>query len=156
MKRNELLSAIDQKKNVLNLEEAKRRLSQLKSDIKSRQEQAEAELAVLRERKQKALLEMARARSRLTQVKVLAPMTGLVAIRQNSSSRMGFGFDVPDIREGDQVQPGMPIADVLDLSELEVVAQVGELDRANLSEGQEVILGLDAVPNEKFRGTSRR
>lgn len=152
VKRNELLSPIDQKKNELNLEEAKRRLSQLQSDIKSRQEQAEAELAVLRERKQKALLEMARARSRLTQVKVLAPMTGLVAIRQNSSSRMGFGFDVPDIREGDQVQPGMPIADVLDLSELEVVARVGELDRANLSENQEVILALDAVPNEKFKG----
>lgn len=152
VKRNELLSPIDQKKNQLNLEEAKRRLSQLQSDIKSRQEQAEAELAVLRERKQKALLEMARAKSRLNQVKVLAPMSGLVAVRQNASSRMGFGFDVPDIREGDQVQPGMPIADVLDLSELEVVARVGELDRANLSENQEVILGLDAVPNEKFRG----
>ena len=115
-------------------------------------EQAEAELAVLRERKQKSLLEMARARSRLSQVKVLAPMSGLVAVRQNSSSRMGFGFDVPDIREGDQVQPGMPIADVLDLSELEVVARVGELDRANLNENQEVILALDAVPNEKFKG----
>ncbi|MFN0103289.1 MAG: efflux RND transporter periplasmic adaptor subunit [Bryobacteraceae bacterium] len=152
VKRNELLSPIDQKKNQLNLEEAKRRLSQLQSDIKSRQEQAEAELAVLRERRQKALLEMARARSRLNQVKVLAPMSGLVAVRQNSASRMGFGFDVPDIREGDQVQPGMPIADVLDLSELEVVARVGELDRANLGENQEVILALDAVPNEKFRG----
>ena len=152
VKRNELLSPIDQKKNQLNLEEAKRRLSQLQSDIKSRQEQAEAELAVLKERKQKSLLEMARAKSRLNQVKVLAPMSGLVAVRQNASSRMGFGFDVPDIREGDQVQPGMPIADVLDLSELEVVARVGELDRANLSENQEVILGLDAVPNEKFRG----
>lgn len=152
VKRNELLSPIDQKKNQLNLEEAKRRLAQLQSDIKSRQEQAEAELAVLRERKQKALLEMARTRSRLNQVKVLAPMSGLIAIRQNASSRMGFGFDVPDIREGDQVQPGMPIADVLDLSELEVVARVGELDRANLSENQEVVLALDAVPNEKFRG----
>jgi len=152
VKRNELLSPIDQKKNELNLEESKRRLSQLQSDIKSRQEQAEAELAVLGEKKQKALLEMARARSRLTQVKVLAPMTGLIAVRQNSSSRMGFGFDVPDIREGDQVQPGMPIADVLDLSELEVVARIGELDRANLNENQEVILALDAVPNEKFRG----
>ncbi|MBM3763969.1 MAG: HlyD family efflux transporter periplasmic adaptor subunit [Acidobacteria bacterium] len=152
VKRNELLSAIDRKKNDLNLEEAKRRLSQLESDIKSRHEQAEAELAVLRERKSKAQLEMARYKSRLNQVKVLAPMSGLVAIRQNSSSRMGFGFDVPDIREGDQVQPGMQVADVLDLSELEVVARVGELDRANLSEDQEVVIALDAVPNEKFKG----
>ena len=30
--------------------------------------------------------------------------------------------------------PGMPVADVLDLSEVEVWAKVGELDRANLKE----------------------
>src|SRR5882762_10124785 len=40
VKRNELLSEIDAKKNVLNLEEARRKLKQLESDIKSRQEQA--------------------------------------------------------------------------------------------------------------------
>ena len=39
---------------------------------------------------------------------------------------------MPDIREGDTLQPGMPVADVLDLSEVEVWAKVGELDRANL------------------------
>lgn len=152
VKRNELLSPIDAKRNELNLEEAKRRLKQLESDIKSRQEQAEAELAVLRERRQKAVLELGRERARLTQVKVLAPMSGLVAVRQNQTSRMGIGFDVPDIREGDQVQPGMPIADVLDLSELEVLGRVGELDRANLIEGQEVILALDAVSGKQFHG----
>lgn len=152
VKRNELLSPIDAKRNELNLEEAKRRLKQLESDIKSRQEQAEAELAVLRERRQKAMLELDRERMRLNQVKLLAPMSGLIAVRQNQSSRMGFGFDVPDIREGDQVQPGMPIADVLDLSELEVVARVGELDRANLTEGQDVNLTLDAIAGKQFHG----
>lgn len=152
VKRNELLSPIDAKRNELNLEESKRRLKQLESDIKSRQEQAEAELAVLREKRSKAVLEMAREKSRMNQVKVLAPMSGLVAIRQNQTSRMGMGFDVPDIREGDQVQPGMPMADVLDLSELEVIGRVGELDRANLSEGQDVVLSLDAVSGKKFDG----
>ena len=152
VKRNELLSPIDAKRNDLNLEESKRRLKQLESDIKSRQEQAEAELAVLREKRQKAVVELARERARLSQVKVLAPMSGLVAVRQNQSSRMGVGFDVPDIREGDQVQPGMPIADVLDLSELEVLGRVGELDRANLNDGQAVVLRLDAVPGKQFDG----
>ena len=48
------------------------------------------------------------------------------------------GMQIPDIREGDQVRPGMPVADMLDLSEMEIVAKVGELDRANLHEGQDV------------------
>ncbi|MFN3322312.1 MAG: efflux RND transporter periplasmic adaptor subunit [Bryobacteraceae bacterium] len=152
VKRNELVSEIDAKKNLLSLEEARRRLKQLESDIKSRQEQAEAELAVLRERRNKAVMELNRERMRLSQVKLLAPMSGLVAIRQNRSGFTMFGMPVPDIREGDQIQPGMPVADVLDLSEMEVLARVGELDRANLHEGQEVILRLDAIPEKEFTG----
>lgn len=152
VKRNELVSAIDAKKNILSLEEAQRRLRQLESDIKSRREQAQAELAVLRERRNKTLVEMNRERARLSQVKLLAPISGLVAIKQNRTGFGMFGMQVPDIREGDQVQPGMPIAEILDLSELEVVARVPELDRANLKEGQEVLLSLDAIPEKKFNG----
>jgi HlyD family secretion protein len=152
VKRNELLSEIDRKKNLLTLEETKRRLSQMQNDIKSRREQAKAQLDVLRERKQKSLLELEREKQRLNQVRLLAPMSGLVSVKQNTSNRFGFGFQVPDIREGDQVQPGMPVAEVLDLSELEVVARIGELDRANLNENQEVLIALDAVPDKMFKG----
>ncbi len=152
VKRNELISAIDARRNVLNLEEAKRRLKQLESDVKSRQEQALAELAVYREKRNKALIDVSREKQRIAQSKVLSPMTGLVSIKQNRSSVMFFGQTMPDIREGDTLQPGIPVADVLDLSELEVVAKVGELDRANLVEGQDVVVQLDAVPDKKFNG----
>src|SRR5207248_8117546 len=84
--------------------------------------------------------------------KALAPMTGLVSIRQNRGGFINFGQQVPEIREGDTLQPGMPVADVLDLSELEVWAKIGELDRANLREGQEAVLQLDASPDKQFRG----
>jgi HlyD family secretion protein len=63
-----------------------------------------------------------------------------------------FGQQMPDIREGDTLAPGIPVADVLDLSELEVVAKVGELDRANLHEGQDVRITLDAVPAKQIHG----
>lgn len=152
VKKNELISIIDAKKNQLSLDETRRRLKQLESDIQSRREQAQAELAVLREKKNKAQLEMNRERARLNQVKLLAPISGLVAIRQNRSSVMVFGMQLPDIREGDQVQPGTPVADILDLSEVEVLAKVGELDRANLREGQEVNIRLDAIAEKEFTG----
>ncbi|MGC8793233.1 MAG: efflux RND transporter periplasmic adaptor subunit, partial [Bryobacteraceae bacterium] len=153
VRRAELKSAIDAKKDLLTLEEARRRLKQLESDIKSRLEQAEAEIAVLRERRNRALLEVRRERQRLMQVKLLAPMSGLVAIRQSRPMGMYFpGMQLPDYREGDQVFPGTPVADVLDLSEMELVAKVNEIDRANLQEGQEAIIRLDAVPDKVFHG----
>ncbi len=153
VKKNELMSTIDQKKNTLNLEESQRRLKQLESDIKSKQEQALAELNVLRERRNRSLLDINREKMRLSQVKLLSPISGLVAIKQNRGGFSGmFGTQVPDIREGDQVQPGIPVADVLDLSELEIIARVGELDRANLKEGQDVLLRLDALAGKVFNG----
>lgn len=152
VKRNELLSSIDAKKNMLTLDEARRRLQQLESDVKSRKAQAEAELAVLEEKRRKAHLELDREKERLLQVRILAPMAGLVALKQNRLVNFNFGQQLPDWREGDQVQPGMPVADILDLSDMEVVAKVNELDRANLREGQAVLLRLDALPGQTFRG----
>jgi len=153
VKRNELLATLDRKKNELNLQEAQRKLKQLESDIKSRREQAQAELAVLREKRNRNLLDIRREQMRLQQTKLLAPLSGLVAIKQNRSGFSGmFGTAVPDIREGDQVSPGNPVADVMDLSEMEIIARIGELDRANLVEGQDVMLRLDALPDKVFNG----
>ncbi|MGH9661909.1 MAG: HlyD family secretion protein, partial [Bryobacteraceae bacterium] len=152
VKRNELISQIDAQKNLLNLKEASQRLKQLESDIQSRQDQAKAELAVLAEKRNKSMIDVGRERQRIAQTKILSPMTGLVSIRQNRGFGGNFGQQLPDIREGDIIQPGTPVADVLDLSEFEVVSKVGELDRANLVEGQDVNLQLDAVPDKIFHG----
>jgi len=154
VKQNPLLAEIDRKKNLLSLDEAKRRLVQLESDIKSRQEQAEAQLDTLREARRRSMIDVVREKQRIAQSKMLAPMAGLIAVRQNRSTDFYFpGMQIPDIREGDTLRPGIPVVDILDLSELEVLARVGELDRANLHEGQEVSITLDAVPDQKFRGT---
>jgi HlyD family secretion protein len=150
---NPILAEIDAKKNILNLEQQKRALKELESDIKSRQEQADSQLAVLQEQRNRSLIDVQRELQRIALCKTLAPITGLVAIKQNRAGNFNFGQSMPDIREGDTLQPGMPVADLLDLSEVEVWAKVGELDRANLKEGQEATLQLDAIPDKRFGGT---
>src|ERR1035438_9219503 len=149
---NPILAEIDAKKNLLNLEQQKRALYELESDIKSRQEQADSQLAVFQEQRNRSLIDVSRELARIAMCKTLAPITGLVAIKQNRAGMFNFGQSMPDIREGDTLQPGMPVADILDLSEVEVWAKVGELDRANLKEGQEATLQLDAIPDKRFGG----
>ncbi len=156
-RRNELISTIDARKNELSLEEAKRRKAKLDEDIKNRLTQREAELAVLREQLKKAELDVQREKGRIEQARVLAPISGLVQILQNrSGGRGGFGTTTPTIREGDQIPPGMAVAQLLDLSEVEIVAKVEEVERANLEEGQEAIIRLDALPGREIRGTIKR
>ena len=152
VQRNPIISEIDGKKNVLTLEQQRRALKQLETDIAARQEQADSQLAVLQEQRNRSLLDVQRELQRIALCKTLAPITGLVSIRQNRAGNFNFGQQMPDIREGDTLQPGMPVADILDLSELEVWAKVGELDRANLKEGQDALLQLDAIPDKRFKG----
>jgi hypothetical protein len=152
VQRNPIIAEIDAKKNVLTLEQQKRALLELESDIKSRQAQADSQLAVLREQRNRSLIDVQRELQRIALCKTLAPITGVVATKQNRAGHFNFGEQMPDIREGDTLQPGMPVADILDLSEVEVWAKVGELDRANLKEGQDATLQLDAIPDKRFGG----
>jgi HlyD family secretion protein len=152
VQKNDIIDAIDAKKNILQLDQSKRALQQLEADIQARQEQADSQLAVLVEQRNRSVIDVQRELQRIAQTKALSPMTGLVAIKQNRAGYFNFGQQLPDIREGDTLQPGMPVADVLDLSELEVWTKIGELDRANLVEGQDALIQLDAVPDKQFRG----
>ena len=152
VQRNPIISVIDGKKNQLTLEQQKRALLQLESDIEERQVQLDSQMAVYLQNRDRSQLNVQRELQRIAQTRTLSPITGLVAIRQNRAGSFNFGQQLPDIREGDTLQPGMQVADVLDLSELEVWAKIGELDRANLQEGQEALLQLDAIPDKRFRG----
>src|SRR5215471_2883883 len=152
VKRNPIIAEIDGKKNMLTLEQQKRALQQLETDIQARNEQAESQLAVLNEQRNKSLIDVTRELQRIAQCESLAPITGLVAIRQNRAGNFNFGQQMPDIREGDTLQPGMPVADIMDLSDIEIWAKVGELDRANLKEGQDAVIQLDAIPDKRFNG----
>ncbi len=152
VQKNDIIDAIDAKKNILQLEQSKRALLQLEADIQARQDQADSQIAVLVEQRNRSIIDVQRELQRIAQTKSLSPMTGLVAIKQNRAGYFNFGQQLPDIREGDTLQPGMPVADVLDLSELEVWTKIGELDRANLVEGQDAVIQLDAIPDKRFRG----
>ncbi len=152
VQRNPVLDPIDAKKNILSLEQTRRALADLENDVQSRKAQLDSQMAVFRETRNRNMLDVSRELQRIAMTKALTPITGLVALKQNRSFNFNFGQQMPDIREGDQLMPGMPVADVLDLSEVEVTAKVGELDRANLIEGQECTVQLDSIPDKQFHG----
>lgn len=128
---NELVSAIDARKNLLMLEEAKGRIAQLESDLTSRDATDRASLAVLEEQRNKARLGMATAQRNIDQMRVRAPFDGLVAVKDNDTNGAAWtGMVAPEFREGDTVWSGRPVAEVLHTSGLELIAKVTEYDRA--------------------------
>lgn len=153
--KNELISTIDAQKNLLALEEAKRALAQLQQDVQSHSASNKAALAISEEKRHKARLAMDQAEQNIKKMHITAPIDGLVVIRGNMDSTGGNfweGMTLPDYHVGDQANPGSAIAEVVDISHLEVSAKVGETDRTNLKIGQTAEIKVEAVPGETFPG----
>ena len=154
--KNELVSAIDAKKNELALDQSKRALAQLEQDIKSHTASGNATIALAEEKRNKARLAMDQAQQNIQKMRVRSPMDGLVAIEKNLDSTGGMfwgGMLLPDYREGDQTRPGNTIARVIDPTEMEVAAKINERDRSNIRIGQDADIRLDALPGYSFHGT---
>src|SRR5580692_12176302 len=156
VQKNELVSTIDARKNDLALEQAKRVLAELEQDVKSRSASGKAAIALAEEKRNKAKLAMDEAQQNINKMRVTAPMDGLVALEKNEGAAGGFffsGMSLPEYHEGDQVEPGRSVGQVIDPKGMELVAKVGELERNNVKEGQTVDFQLDAFPETKFHGT---
>jgi HlyD family secretion protein len=153
--KNELVSKIDAQKNILALDEAKRALAQLEQDIHSHSASNKAALAISEEKRHKARLAMDQAEENIKKMRITAPIDGLVVIHGNRDATGGWFFDgmtLPDYHVGDQVNPGSSIAEVIDVSHLELYAQVGETDHSNLKPGQPVDIQVYALPSDHFTG----
>jgi len=155
-KGNELLSGIEAKKNLISLEEAKRRLEQLQHDVESRASSDKADLAVQEATRTKAMMEMKLAQQNIDNMTLRAPIGGIVALSQNQDSMSGIvysGMEIPEYREGDQVTPGRMIAQIQDFGEIEIRSKVTETERGGLDVGQQIDVQVDSKPLKRFSGS---
>ncbi len=149
---NDLIGAIDAQKNVLNLEEARRRLQQLEQDAGSRTATTNAAIAVVEERRNKAQMAMQRSQGIIDNLVVKAPIDGAISVKENRDGIYMFfsGMVLPQYREGDTTFSGRNIADVVESGKMEVRAKVTETDRDNLKAGQKATVQIDALPGRTF------
>jgi len=158
IKGNALLSKIEARKNEIALEEARRKLEQLRRDIQSNAESDMANLAVQTIARDKAMLAMNVAQENIEKMTIRAPVNGIVVMGQNiEAALLGSGLilsisDIPDYRAGDQAYPGRPIAQIQDVDQVEVHSKVLEADRGNLAAGQPAEIWLDSRPTQPYAG----
>ena len=150
--KKDLVSAIDAQKNLLALDEAHRHLSQLQEDIPSHAASNQADIAVAEEKLAKARLSMELAQKNIQNMHLRAPMDGLVTVHENQPNFYFPGMRLSEYREGDEVQPGGFVAQVLDAGQMELQGKVAEIDRANLSPGEPAEIEIYALPYQKISG----
>jgi HlyD family secretion protein len=145
-----LIAAVERRKRLLSLDEARRRLAQLEGDIQSRSDTNRAALAVVEEKRTKARLAAQRAKQIIDSLVVPAPIDGLVVARENRDVTNIFysGMTLPEYRAGDLVMPGRLVLEIHASGPMEVLVRVSEQERANVVEKQPASVLVDALPNE--------
>jgi multidrug efflux pump subunit AcrA (membrane-fusion protein) len=151
--KQEILSEIQGAKNRIDVGVAEGEVTKAHTAIGAHKEAQEADLVRLGERKDKTVRDMERAKKYLESMILRAPIEGMVIILPNFRSGGQFGSSPPPFKEGDRAWTGAPIAEIPDMSELQVEFRIEEVDRGLLKEGQAVKIKVDAVPDLELDGT---
>ncbi len=153
VRKNPLLPALTAKENNLPLDAAKDHLTQLQHNLANRKATNQASISIQEAARGKAESQAKTARENIEAMTLKAHRDGYVSVRQNSGGNMMFyGMVLPIFQVGDQVRPGMAVAEIPDLKNWEVSANIGELDRGHLSLGEPVEISVVALPTRTFKG----
>ena len=149
----EVIPALEHEKNLLALEKAVRRLREVETRIATSRVGAEADLAGVLRRRDKARADLEQAERNLAVLTLTSPVGGLVAVLPNPRARTTIlGGTTPVFKEGDRLWAGAAILEVPDLTTIQANAPVYEADRGKIAPGQPVSLQVEAVPDREHKG----
>jgi hypothetical protein len=152
VRRNELLSAIVARQNDLALESARDRLAQIQQDMANRKATGQAGIVIQEAARNKAKVKADVARRNIEMMTLRAKSDGYVGVQQNTNGNFMWGMTLPLLHIGDNVRPGMAVAQIPDLKNWEMTARIGELDRGHLAVGQPAEITVIALPGKTFTG----
>ena len=145
--KNELLPRIQAEKNDLAVEQAIATLNQLKTTYALKRRAAEADVQILKIRRDRAENAMRQAETNAERMAVVAPISGMAVLRMVWKTN-----NQAEVQEGEEVRAGVPVVDVVNPKAMRVRARVSQADINDLAVGQAVKIGLDAYPELSFDG----
>jgi HlyD family secretion protein len=153
VRRNPLLPTIQARQNDIALDQAKNRLRQAEQDIANRKATSSAGTAIQQANLNRAKVMAQTAQRNIDSMTLKAKTSGYVNVQPNTFTNMMYmGMQLQPFQLGDTVRPGMAVAQIPDLKNYEVSAQIGELDRGHLSMGQPVSVSVVALPGKQYAG----
>jgi HlyD family secretion protein len=148
----EIVSRIEGEEAKLKLADARQRLSAAEAQLKSDRSSDAASIRGKQQAREQALYQVQLDERSLGQLTLRAPIGGIVTLLNTNWQAGGPYGDPQPFRTGDQAWPGAPIAELPNLSTLEVTTRVDETERGRLEEGQKAEMRFSAIPDRSFTG----
>ena len=141
---SEAVARIERERSRLSVEDSRLNLEKAKQDLAAAKATGGVSLQAIESEVTQVMRRKRRIEEMLEKTEIHAPTGGVVIL--GSTWRGGR------VAEGDEVWGGQTLIELPDLSEMMAVAYVHEMDASQVSEGQAVVMRLDAYPDTQYAG----
>ncbi|MCL2877334.1 MAG: efflux RND transporter periplasmic adaptor subunit [Acidobacteria bacterium] len=149
----DVVSAMENEKNLLAVARAEQRMRALDARLASNRIASEADMAGAILKKDKAQEDLERLERDMAKLVLKSPADGIISILPNSQARISLlGGSAPIFKEGDSAWAGATIAELPDMTTIYAFAPVSESDRGRVDVGQPVVMRVEAVPDRDHHG----
>lgn len=145
----EIESKIDGAEANLKVADAEENLKQAEQRLKSDQTSDEADIQSQEQKRDQAVYQVRQAEQSLSMLTLPAPIDGMVNLLTNWRASGPFGGGMP-FKQGDRAWPGAPIAELPDLSTMQIIGRIDETARGRIEIGQTAMVRIDAIPDKEF------
>lgn len=149
---NALQPALTARDNNLTLRSTRAELQQWEHDAGQRRASGQGLIAIQQAAADKAEAEAAAARRHIAAMTLRATRAGYVALESNPGG-VGFfyqGMAVQPFHVGDEASPGTVVAEIPNLSQLQMEAHLSEAGSAYVARGQAATVEIDGMPGRVF------
>ena len=152
---NELRPRIDAENFVIALSNAEEHVRELEKKVEGERMAAQADVAISRQKRDKAQYDVSDTERIIRSLQVRAPIGGSISLLPNFRAGGPGSRSQPEFKRGDRAWFGAAIAELPDLTEIQLTARVDEADRGRVQIGSGVRVRVDAVPDRELTGTMK-
>lgn len=148
--RTELVSRVEGEKLALLASNAEHQVRGLEQKVAGERAATAAEVAIARQKRDKAQYDLADTERIIGSLVLRAPAAGTISLMPNMRAGGPMSRSAPEFRRGDRVWFGAAIAELPDLSAVQMTCRLDEADRARVQRGTKVLVKVDAIPDREL------
>lgn len=134
---------------------AEQLVRELEQKVQAERDSTAADVASARQKRDKALFDVRDTERLMAGMTLRAPARGPITVLPNRRAATIFAQSAPEFRPGDRAFFGAAIAELPDLSTIEMACRIDEVDRARVQNGRASLVRVDALPDRELKGAVR-
>jgi len=152
---SELRPRVEIEKLRITAANAEHTVRELEQKLAAEKASAAADVASARQKRDKAWFDVKDTERLIAGMTLRAPREGPITVLPNRRAATIFAQTAPEFRAGDRAFFGAAIAELPDLSNIEMTCHIDEVDRSRVQTGRATLVRVDALPDRELKGSVR-